>query len=217
MLRIGLTGGIGSGKSTVAHIFNVLGIPIYDADAAAKKLMAEDETLKRNILDAFGENAYINGNLNRRFLSEVVFDDENKIKLLNSMVHPVTIKDADEWMKKQNAPYLIKEAALIFESGSDKYLDIVIGVKSPLSLRIERTMKRNHITAAEVEARMRFQMDEDKKMELCNFIIENNEKEMLIPQVLLLHETFLQKAKGGILIHSSPLNSTAMKNDSVKQ
>lgn len=191
MLRIGLTGGIGSGKSTVAHIFNVLGIPIYDADAAAKRLMAEDELLKNRILNVFGEKAYLKGKLNRKFLSDVVFNDETKIKLLNSLVHPATIKDANEWMKKQNAPYLIKEAALIFESGSDKFLDLVIGVRSPLSLRIERTMKRNHITAEEVRERMKFQMDESKKMALCDFIIENDEKEMLIPQVLHLHEKLL--------------------------
>jgi len=196
MLRIGLTGGIGSGKSTVAHIFNVLGIPVYDADSAAKRVMVEDEMLKKRILNVFGENAYTDGKLNRKFLSDVVFKDERKITLLNSLVHPATIEDANEWMKKQTAPYLIKEAALIFESGSDKFLDLVIGVRSPLSLRIERTMKRNHITAEEVKARMKFQMDEDKKMALCDFIIENDEKEMLIPQVLLLHETLLQKAKG---------------------
>lgn len=196
MLRIGLTGGIGSGKSTVVHIFNVLGIPVYDADSAAKRVMVEDEMLKKRILNVFGENAYTDGKLNRKFLSDVVFKDERKITLLNSLVHPATIEDANEWMKKQTAPYLIKEAALIFESGSDKFLDLVIGVRSPLSLRIERTMKRNHITAEEVKARMKFQMDEDKKMALCDFIIENDEKEMLIPQVLLLHETLLQKAKG---------------------
>ena len=194
VLRIGITGGIGSGKSTVAHIFNVLGIPVYDADAAAKKLMSEDEMLKKSIINAFGTGSYIEGELNRKYLSEAVFNDENKIKLLNSLVHPATIKDANEWMKKQNAPYLIKEAALIFESGSDKFLDKIIGVKSPLSLRTERTMKRNHLTAEEVESRMKFQMNEAKKMELCDFIIENNEKEMLIPQVLHLHEKLLRQS-----------------------
>lgn len=190
MLRIGLTGGIGSGKSTVARIFNVLGIPVYDADSAAKRLMAEDEILKSNIINTFGKDSYMDGKLNRKFLSEAVFNNENKIALLNSFVHPATIKDADEWMKKQNAPYVIKEAALIFESGSNKYLDLVIGVKSPLALRIERTMNRNHITAAQVEARMKFQMNEEEKMSLCNFIIVNDEKEMLIPQVLSLHRKF---------------------------
>lgn len=195
MLRIGLTGGIGSGKSTVAHIFNVLGIPVYDADTAAKKLMAEDENLKKNIINAFGKESYIDGSLNRKFLSEAVFNDENKIKLLNSFVHPATIHDADEWMKKQNAPYIIKEAALIFESGSNKYLDFVIGVKSPLSLRIQRTMKRNNISFQQVEARIKLQMDEDEKMKLCDYIIVNDEQQMLIAQVLLLHEKFLKKGK----------------------
>lgn len=193
MLRIGITGGIGSGKSTVARIFNVLGIPVYDADSAAKRLMAEDEILKSNIINAFGKDSYIDGKLNRKFLSEVVFNDENKINLLNSFVHPATIRDADEWMKKQNAPYLIKEAALIFESSSDKYLDLVIGVKSPLSLRIERTRKRNNIAEEQVIARMKFQMDEEEKMSLCDYIIVNDEKEMLIPQVLFLHQKFLKQ------------------------
>lgn len=193
MLRIGITGGIGSGKSTVARIFNVLGIPVYDADSAAKRLMAEDEILKSNIINAFGKDSFIDGKLNRKFLSEVVFNDENKINLLNSFVHPATIRDADEWMKKQNAPYLIKEAALIFESGSNKYLDLVIGVKSPLSLRIERTRKRNNIAEEQVKARMKFQMDEEEKMSLCDYIIVNDEKEMLIPQVLFLHQKFLKQ------------------------
>lgn len=194
MLRIGLTGGIGSGKSTVARIFNVLGIPVYDADAAAKKLMSENPLLKNNIINAFGTDAYAYDKLDRKFLSEVVFKDESKLALLNSLVHPATIRDADEWMQKQNTPYIIKEAALIFESGSDKHLDLVIGVKSPVALRIERTMKRNNITAAQVEARMKFQMNEEKKMSLCDFIIENDEKNMLIPQVLLLHEKFLKES-----------------------
>jgi dephospho-CoA kinase len=108
------------------------------------------------------------------------------------LVHPATLRDADEWMKKQKAPYVIKEAALIFESGSQKMLDYVIGVKAPLALRIERTMKRDNITSGEVEARINLQMNEDKKLSLCNYIIVNDEKQMLIPQVLALHEKFLK-------------------------
>lgn len=194
MLRIGITGGIGSGKSTVAQIFNVLGIPVYSSDDAAKRLMNEDEELKNNIIKSFGEDSYSNGRLNRQYLAAQAFSDRNKTELLNSLVHPATIKDAAIWMETQTAPYIIKEAALIFESGSDKFLDAVIGVKSPLPLRIERTMKRNHVTAAEVEARIKLQMDEDEKMGLCDYIIVNDEQEMLIPQVLLLHAQFL---KGG--------------------
>lgn len=192
MLRIGITGGIGSGKSTVAQIFNVLGIPVYSSDDAAKRLMNEDKELKNNIVKSFGKESYSNGKLNRKYLAEQAFRDRTKIELLNSLVHPATIKDAIGWMEKQTAPYVIKEAALIFESGSDKFLDAVIGVKSPLSLRIERTMKRNNVTANEIEARIKLQMDEDEKMALCDYIIVNDERQMLIPQVLLLHEKFLK-------------------------
>ncbi len=194
MLRIGITGGIGSGKSTVAQIFDVLGIPVYSSDNAAKRLMDEDEELKNNIIRSFGEESYTNGRLNRKYLAAHAFSDLNKIELLNSLVHPATIKDATAWMEKQTAPYIIKEAALIFESGSDQFLDAVIGVKSPLSLRIERTMKRNNVTAAEVEARIKLQMDEEEKMDLCDYIVVNDEQQMLIPQVLLLHERFLKEA-----------------------
>lgn len=192
MLRIGLTGGIGSGKTTVAQIFNVLGIPVYSSDDAAKRLMNEDEDLKKKIIESFGKESYQNGELNRKYVANEAFSDPEKIKLLNSMVHPATIKDASAWMEKQNAPYVIKEAALIFESGSDQFLDYVIGVKSPLNLRIERTMKRNNVTAEEVASRMKLQMDEVEKMNRCDFIIVNDEKEMLIPQVLSLHQKFLE-------------------------
>jgi len=191
MLRIGLTGGIGSGKTTVARIFNVLGIPVYSSDDAAKRLMNEDEELKKKIIASFGKESYENGQLNRKYIAEVAFKDRKKIELLNSFVHPVTIQDAGAWMEKQNAPYAIKEAALIFESGSNKFLDFVIGVKSPLPLRIERTIKRNNVTVEEVEARMKLQMNEDEKINRCDFIIINDEKQMLIPQVLSLHEKLL--------------------------
>lgn len=193
MLRIGITGGIGSGKSTVAGIFSVLGIPVYDSDSTSKRLMEEDAELKKKIIQSFGVESYSNGNLNRKYLSEQVFNDQKKIELLNSIVHPATIKDAEEWMKKQNAPYTIKEAALIFESGSNKFLDFVIGVSSPLTLRIERTMQRGNITEAQVKSRIKMQMDEEEKMRLCNYVIFNDEQQMLIPQVLLLHEKFLKQ------------------------
>ncbi len=195
MLRIGLTGGIGSGKSTVARIFNVLGIPVYSSDDASKRLMVEDENLKNRIIEKFGNESYLNGILNRKYLSAVVFSDQKKIKLLNSLVHPATIHDAELWMKKQNAPYIIKEAALIFESGSNKLLDFVIGVQSPAVLRIERAMKRDNLSREQIEARMKLQMDEDEKMQKCDFVIVNDEQQMIIRQVLLLHERFL-KANG---------------------
>ncbi len=192
MLRIGLTGGIGSGKTTVARIFSVLGVPVYDSDTASKRLMEEDEGLKDKIIQSFGKESYTNGRLNRKYLSEQVFSDPKKTNLLNSIVHPATIKDAEEWMKKQNSPYLIKEAALIFESGSNRFLDKVVGVSSPLSLRIERTMKRSNISAEQVQSRIALQMDEEEKMRLCDYVIINDEHQMLIPQVLSLHQLFLK-------------------------
>lgn len=193
MLRIGLTGGIGSGKSTVARIFSVLGIPVYNADDASKSLMAEDEELKNAIINSFGNESYTDGALNRQYLSGQVFNNSEKIKLLNSLVHPVTLRDAKEWMKKQQSPYVIKEAALIFESGSQEMLDYVIGVKAPLDLRIERTMHRDKVSLDQVEARINLQMDEEEKMRRCDYIIVNDEQQMLIPQVLLLHKEFLKE------------------------
>ncbi len=194
MLKIGLTAGIGSGKTTVAAIFEVLGIPVYYADEAAKKLMIENEELKNSIINHFGAEAYSEGILNRQFLAAQVFNDEKKIALLNSLVHPVTIKDAADWIERQSAPYIIKEAALIFESGSNKHLDYVTGVQSPLALRIQRTIDRDNISVQQIENRISKQMDEEEKMRLCDFVIVNDEQQMLIPQVLALHEKFLKMA-----------------------
>ena len=194
MLRVGLTGGIGSGKSTVAKIFEVLGIPVYYADTAARRLMNEDEELKKKIIDHFGKGSYADGQLNRPYISSIVFNDDKKLELLNSLTHPATILDADKWMQGQTTPYAIKEAALIFESGSAKHLGHVIGVYSPAPLRIQRIMQRDKITKEEVLQRMNRQMDEDKKMKLCDFVITNDELQLLIPQVLQLHEKLLALA-----------------------
>jgi len=192
MLKIGLTGGFGSGKSVVAAIFEVLGVPVYYADDASKRLMNEDAELKKRITEAFGPGSYDDGKLNRKYLAEVVFNDEEKLAVLNSLVHPATLADAERWMNSQNVPYVIKEAALIFESGSHRSLDYVIGVKAPLPLRLQRTMKRDNITREEAMARINKQLDEDMKMKLCDFIIVNDEQELVIPQVLELHKRFVR-------------------------
>jgi dephospho-CoA kinase len=195
MLKVGITGGIGSGKSTIAKIFEVLGIPVYYADDAAKRLMNEDDALKEKIEKAFGEETYNNGLLNRAYLSSVVFNSPEKLELLNSIVHPATIADADKWMQQQNTPYVLKEAALIFESGSNKKLDKVIGVFTPAEQRIQRVMQRDNISEEAVKARMSKQMNEDEKMRLCDYVINNDEQEMVIPQVLKIHELLLALAK----------------------
>jgi dephospho-CoA kinase len=195
MLRIGLTGGIGSGKTTVARIFETLGIPVYYADEAGKRLMNEDLELKQAIIKNFGEAAYLEGRLNRSYLASLVFSNTEKLQLLNSLVHPATIRDAENWMSRQKAPYVIKEAALIFESGSAAGLDYIIGVAAPQALRIQRTIERDKISRDEVMKRMQNQLEESMKMKLCDFVIYNDEQQLVIPQVLQLHQQFLQKEK----------------------
>ena len=195
MLKIGLTGGLGSGKSTVAHIFEVLGIPVYYADAASKRLMNDNEKVKADVQNAFGKEVYPDGKLDRKYLAEIVFNDESKLELLNSIVHPATLCDAEEWLKKQTTAYAIKEAALIFESGSNKFLDFVIGVRSPLTLRLQRAIKRDNISGDEAMLRINKQMDEEEKINLCDFVIVNDEQQMIIPQVLALHKSLLLKSK----------------------
>lgn len=190
MLKIGLTGGIGSGKSTVAKIFETLGIPVYYADAEAKRLMNSSETLKKVIRQNFGEATYENDQLNRKYLAGIVFNDPEKLELLNALIHPVTINDAEQWMQQQSAPYSIKEAALLFESGAAENLDLIVGVYAPQALRIKRVMKRDGLTADEIMKRINRQVNEEMKMKLCDFVITNNEQELLIPQVLKLHQHF---------------------------
>lgn len=191
MLRIGLTGGIGSGKSTVAQLFELLGIPVYYADDAAKELMNTDEELKNSIKKNFGSQAYKNNLLDRQYMATVVFNDPEKLKVLNSLVHPATLKDAGQWMQRQTTPYVIKEAALLFESGADKMLDHVIGVAAPEELRIKRVMKRDGVSREEVIKRLSKQMEEEKKLSLCDFILVNDETQLLIPQVLELHQKLI--------------------------
>jgi dephospho-CoA kinase len=192
MLKIGITGGIGSGKTTVALIFQVLGIPVYDADTRAKQLMNEDAALKEALSAVFGPDMYTDGRLNRSKLAALVFDDEAKLAQLNAIVHPATIKDAATWMQQQDAPYALKEAALIFESGSQQGLDYVIGVFAPESLRIQRAMQRDGSSREQVLARMSKQVSDSIKMRLCDFTIINDEQQLVIPQVLAIHEKLVE-------------------------
>ena len=191
-LRIGLTGGIGSGKSTIARIFEVLGIPVYYADQEAKRIMNDNEGLRRQIIHHFGEKAYRETGLDNKYLAGIVFNNPEKLELLNSLVHPATISDGERWMQQQKTPYAIKEAALIFESSSQEHLDYVIGVSAPEPLRILRAMQRDNISREAVLARMQKQIQEVIKMRLCDFIIYNDEQQLVIPQVMALHEELVK-------------------------
>jgi dephospho-CoA kinase len=191
MLKVGLTGGIGSGKTTVAKIFELLNVPVYYADQASKRLYHTDKHLISEIKKYFGEDVYTNDILNRSKLASIVFNNPSKLDLLNELVHPPTLRDAEEWMKRQTAPYVIKEAALLFESGSASGLDYVVGVQAPSHYRIKRAMERDGLKREEVLGRMNRQIDEDIKLRLCDFVIINNEQELVIPQVLELHSRFV--------------------------
>ena len=195
MLKVGLTGGIGSGKTTVAKIFELLGVPVYYADDAAKRIMNEDKELKAAIQKQFGEESYRNCELDRNYLASKVFNDSFQLEILNSLVHPATIRDASDWMNQQTSPYTIQEAALIFESGAAEGLDYVIGVYAPAQLRIKRTMERNNVSYDEVVKRMNNQLDEKIKMKLCDFIVQNDEQQLLIPQVTGLYQKLLKLAE----------------------
>ena len=195
VLKIGLTGGLGSGKSTIAKIFEVLGMPVYYADTEAKRIMNDDPLLKAEIIKHFGSESYTDDQLNRPYLSGIVFNNKDKLSLLNSLVHPATIRDSKEWINKQKTPYAIKEAALIFESGTQEYLDYVIGVSAPAHLRIQRAMQRDQLTHEQVLQRISKQIEEVIKMHLCDFVIYNDEVRPVIPQVLELHKKLTSLAK----------------------
>jgi dephospho-CoA kinase len=195
VLKIGLTGGIGSGKSIMAKIFSILGIPVFYADVAARNVMHEDAVLKQKIKQTFGEEAYENDKLNRKYIADIVFNNPFKLEQLNAIVHPATIAAAQQWMLQQTTPYAIKEAALFFESGSAEGLDYIIGVYAPQHLRIQRVMQRDNVTREDVLTRMSKQINEEMKMRLCDFVIINDEQTLVIPQVLKLHEKFLKLAK----------------------
>lgn len=195
MLKIGLTGGIGSGKSTVAKVFESLGVPVYKADDEAKKLMATDPQLINLIKKHFSEEVYKEGKLDKAYLASIVFNNKEKLNLLNSLVHPFTIEDGKSWMKKQQTSYAIKEAALIFESGSQGEFDFIVGVYAPETLRIHRTIQRDKTDKELVRLRMQNQIKEEIKMKLCDEVLINNEQELLVPQIIALHEKLLAKAK----------------------
>ncbi len=189
-LKVGITGGIGSGKTTVCKIFETLGIPVYYADDRAKALMVEDEKLITNIKNLFGEEAYLpDGELNRKHIADIAFHNPLKLKELNAVVHPAVLEDGNRWHAEQkDAPYTLKEAALIFESDSYQHLDKIITVFAPQNVRLERVLLRGgNLTKEDIEARMSKQLPEEEKMKRANFIIYNDGEQALIPQVMKIH------------------------------
>ena len=194
MLSIGITGGIGSGKSTVCRVFETLGIPVFYADAEAKRLQNEDVTVRNAIISLFGNDVYTAEGLNRKSVAEKVFADKNLLEKLNAIVHPATVTAFENWKLNQvDAPYILKEAAILFETGLAKSLDKVIVVTAPEELRIQRIINRENSSREQVIARMKNQMADEEKIKLAHFIIINDEKQAIIPQIMKVHEHLLNK------------------------
>ncbi len=195
MIRIGITGGIGSGKSTICRIFSLFGIPVFYADDEAKKLYDREPVLREQIIHLFGEHVYPNGKFDRQKMKNIVFHHPGKLAKLNAIVHPMVKKYADEWMQNQKGCYAIKEAALLVESGAYQSLDELIYVSAPEDTRLQRVMMRDRLTANEVRARIRSQMDEAEKIKFAKHIILNDNHQLLIPQVAALHHRFMARCQ----------------------
>lgn len=196
-MQIGITGGIGSGKSLACRIFNLLGVPVYDADSRAKSLMTTDGILVSQIKKEFGTLSFgEDGSVNREFLAKHVFNDELKLKTLNNLVHPRVAEDFTRWTQQQRSSYILKEAALLFETGSYRALDKIIVVSAPENLRIARVLQRDkHRSEQQVKDIIRNQLKEEEKLKLADYTLINDESNLLIPQVLNLHKKFLSMAQ----------------------
>jgi len=196
MLKIGVTGGIGSGKTIVTKFFSLLGIPVYDADTRAKFLMAHDQLLKVELIKLFGKECFENNELNRKFIANQVFNNLEKLTQLNSLVHPAVGRDFENWCSQyQDLPFVVKEAALMFESDAYKQLDKIIAVFAPEEIRVQRVLMRDkHRSIEDVKAIIANQFPEDRKIALADYIIYNDDKQMVVPQILnIINEISLLK------------------------
>ena len=188
MKKIGITGGIGSGKTYVASVFQSLGIPIFNADIQAKKIMTSSRKLIKLLKEEFGNDIYKDSDLNKEKLASIVFSNSDKLQKLNSLVHPIVKEEFNNWCKKQTSPYIIKEAAILFESNSHIGLDAVICVSAPLELRMKRLLNRDNYSEKEIKKRIENQISQEEKEKLSDYIIVNDEKELLLPKIIKIHK-----------------------------
>ena len=192
LLKLGVTGGIGSGKTSVCRVFSVLGIPVFTADIEAKDIMDNDREIIQNLNSIAGKDLYPEGRLDREELAKLIFNDQDLLHKVNSLVHPLIFGNFIQWVEKQNAPYVIMEAAILFESGGSEYVDKVVTVIAPVEERIERVVRGNKLTREQVLARIRNQMDDDLKIKQSDFVINNSENDMIIPAILQIHDVLLK-------------------------
>jgi dephospho-CoA kinase len=194
-LKLGVTGGIGSGKTSVCRVFNVLGIPVFSADSEAKQIMDNEKNISRELNSIAGRDLYHNGDLDRVELARLIFNDQNLLRKVNSLVHPVVFEHFKQWQEEQTAPYVIMEAAILFESGGSKLVDKIITVVAPLDERIGRVIKGNRLTREQVMERIRNQLDDDMKIKQSDYVIYNSENDMIIPAILKIHEDLMAQIK----------------------
>jgi dephospho-CoA kinase len=191
-LTLGVTGGIGSGKTSVCRVFDVLGVPVFSADREAQEIMKTDNVIIGKINSIVGKDLYINGSLNRKELATIIFNDSTLLEKVNSVVHPAVFDRFRKWVSEQTTPYVIMEAAILFESGASKYVDKIATVIAPVEQRVERVILRNKLSREEVLERMRNQMDDTTRIKLSDFIISNSENDMIIPAILKIHHDILK-------------------------
>ncbi len=192
---VGLTGGIGSGKTTVAKEFEKLGVPVYIADEEAKKLMNRSPVIQRELTHLFGKDAYVNGELNRPFIANIIFNDKSFLEKMNAIVHPRVAKHFNKWIFKQNAPYVIKEVAILFENGGDQACDYIITVVAPKAVRIKRLLERDNTSKEKIEAIMNNQWSDADKAKRSHFVINNINLNDTKAQVLQIHQEILKNIK----------------------
>lgn len=195
VFRLGITGGIGSGKTSVCKVFEVLKIPVFSADRVARKIMDHDKNIISGINSIAGRDLYSNGSLDRMALSSIIFNDKVLLDKVNALVHPVVFESFSNWVNLQVTPYVIMEAAILFESGGRKSVDKVATIFAPVEERIERIIVRNMLTREQVEERIRNQMDDESRIMLSDFIIDNSENAMIIPVILKIHFDILNLIK----------------------
>jgi dephospho-CoA kinase len=195
-LKVGVTGGIGSGKSLVCKIFKVLQIPVFDADTEARKLMDHNHDIRKELIALLGKNIYTGqGTLDRKKMADIIFNDREIIQKVNKIIHPAVRKQFVAWWQNQNTDYIIQEAAILFESGAYQLMDFNILITAPEELRIERVMERDGISRKQVIVRMTNQWNDEKKVKLADFIIHNDESDFLTTQILEIHKKILTHGK----------------------
>jgi len=190
-MKLGITGGIGSGKTSVCRVFNILGIPVFSADPEAQRIMNSDKGVIDGINKIAGKNLYPDGTLDRMELASLIFNDAESLRKVNSLVHPVVFDNFIRWSEEQKTPYVIMEAAILFESGASNLVDRVATIYAPVEERIARVTRRNQLTREQVLERIKNQMDDRTRMKMSDYNINNSENEMIIPVILKIHEDLL--------------------------